>query len=326
MQATAAPPAPDLEPVAAPRRPSAALVALAVSVALLLVVLTAARYLSLPSLALPGGLSLAALVAAAMLLAVLAPRVVHRTGRLSRPTGVEAGGLAGPTLLADPSAEPARPADLDTDELGESAWAADREVPGEPAPRAESEAHSERTLEFQVRCLEATLAEHDDLLRGALGAAAERVEEARSMEQQRVRSVLAAIRAAVADQSGEVAVNRFETALDRLGREPGVARPLLSASSHLPFSFAAPRSFCVPADPPPAAGEAAAADDPLGAAVAEEAPAEASVDGAALPAAVAPSSPDAVAAPAPLKVLPVPAPPAPAVPPRRRRGLRRSLV
>lgn len=146
------------------------------------------------------------------------------------------------------------------------------------------------------------------------------------MEQQRVRSVLAAIRAAVADQSGEVAVNRFETALDRLGREPGVARPLLSASSHLPFSFAPPRSFCVPADPPPAAGEAAAADDPLGAAVAEEAPAEASVDGAALPAAVAPSSPDAVAAPAPLKVLPVPAPPAPAVPPRRRRGLRRSLV
>lgn len=336
MQATAAPPAPDLEPEAATGRPRTALVALAAVAVLLLAVSAMARLLGPP---------LAALVTLAMLLAVVGAGVALRAGRP---------GLAD-VDAADTSLEPAYPAHLDAappveaDEPSDLPGAAyvepvQRALPEEEAP-AESAcsgdgrdgAPSARALAHQVRCLETTLAEQDVQLQEALTAVADRVQEARRQEQQRVRLVVSALRDAVAFQPGEVALHRVETALDRIGRAPTVERPLLSDSGGTAPLFAAPRSpqavvagaaatgvaeapaAAVTGHPGDAAAPVATATD----ATAHEAtagavadPADRSADAAAVP----------PAPPAPVKVLPVPAPAMPSTPPRKRRGLRRSLA
>lgn len=367
MQAIAAPPEPDLEPVADTprpsdsRRPAAPLLALAAAVAVLLVTLTATRLFGLPSLSLPDagllrGLVLGVLVAVIGSFAVLLTPVAARTG--GRPALLRLDALRNvdvprePALPADRSAVPTPPADADVP--AEPAPEADADVPAEPAPVADADVPTEpadpaalddeaqtdaevrtdaelaRKLEFQVRCLEATLSEHDELLREALDAAAGRLEEPTVLEQQRVRSVLSAIRGAVADQRGDVAVARVEAALDRLGRPPRVARPLLSPSGHLPLTFAAPRPFALPGAPTPAAAAAPATTDPApdqapAGASAVEAPADSTSDAAADPAVVG-AAPEPAAPLAPVKVLPVPAPLVPATAQRRRRGLRRSLM
>lgn len=355
MQAIAAPPEPDLEPVADTprpsdsRRPAAPLLALAAAVAVLLVTLTATRLFGLPSLSLPDagllrGLVLGVLVAVIGSFAVLLTPVAARTG--GRPALLRLDALRNvdvprePALPADSSAVPTPPADADVP--AEPAPVADADVPTEPADPAalddeaqtdaevRTDAELARKLEFQVRCLEATLSEHDELLREALDAAAGRLEEPTVLEQQRVRSVLSAIRGAVADQRGDVAVARVEAALDRLGRPPRVARPLLSPSGHLPLTFAAPRPFALPGAPTPAAAAAPATTDPApdqapAGASAVEAPADSTSDAAADPAVVG-AAPEPAAPLAPVKVLPVPAPLVPATAQRRRRGLRRSLM
>lgn len=345
MQATAEPPATDLEPVAAPvrrARPRRTLVALLASAGVLLVVLLSTLLLGPPSLGVPalsalGGLPSALLVAMAALLAVVG--VVLRNGR--RP-GDSTDALV--EQLSDPEAwmpgESPRLAgaaneEADDEPAGESV-AQSAAQPAHPA-EASDKASTTRTLEFQVRCLEATLAEHDDLLQEALTAAADRVEEARDAERQRVRHVLSAIRDAVADQRGEVALSRVESALDRLGHEAAVARPLLSVAGSSPLAFAPPRSFQTSAGaahaPTPADAPRPTQVASVAAAAPAETPAETPADGVlvaegavdadAHPASAAP--PPAVAS-SPPKVLPVPAPVVAAGPQRRRRGLRRSAA
>ena len=179
----------------------------------------------------------------------------------------------------------------------------------EDAPRTEMEPRdiSPRALLLQVRSLEATLAEEDQRLDGVRRDAFSRAEEQVRREQSRVRVTLRVMRDVVAGQPGDVAVGRIEAALDRLGADPGFARPLLSSGPPTAWAvtFAPTLALAVPA----ASGPAPAGVHVL----ADAGPADAVADTVA----ATPTEP--------ARVLPVPPPPTPAAPTRRGRRLRRSV-
>jgi hypothetical protein len=170
-----------------------------------------------------------------------------------------------------------------------------------------------------VRSLEEALVDQDARLDEVRRCAEDRLERLQHQDRERVRLTMVALRTELAGQPGVVALNRIETALSRLGAEPGTARPLLSASptGSPPVSFATPRPALRP-DPVEAPRGAAAVETP----------------GTTSPPATQPeamaTTPDPVAdtppSPVVIRVLPVPAPVVDEVPRRGRRRNRRGAL
>lgn len=195
-----------------------------------------------------------------------------------------------------------------------------------PVPGPSEAGISPQALLLQVRSLEATLAEEDLRLGRVRREAAKDAEDQVNREQRRVRVTMRVMRALVADQTGDAAVARMETALDRLATDSRFARPQLSppASGTWPVAFAPPvplASLTVPAVAA-ATGPADVVDPasavtvgPAGGDGALTAPTE--LDDVPEPA--APTEPAGLA-----RVLPVPPPPAPLVPARKGRRARRA--
>jgi hypothetical protein len=110
-----------------------------------------------------------------------------------------------------------------------------------PAGPAQPEI-SPQALLMQVRSLEATLAEEDLRLGRVRREAAKEADDQVRREQRRVRVTMRVMRELVADQSGDAAVARMETALDRLATDTRFARPQLPpvGAGTWPVAFAAP--------------------------------------------------------------------------------------
>lgn len=286
--------------VTAPRPPlrfQAARVLLVVLVAAVVTVVLAGVYDDTANALVAGHLRLLIAAFLAGLLAVVALRAPLR-----RPAAADAGELQdeGPAAWEPEAIEPKA--------ITAGTHAAGRgDVPAEQAPPVPGPTEagiSPQALLLQVRSLEATLAEEDLRLGRVRREAAQDAEDQFQREQRRVRVTMRVMRALVADQTGDAAVARMETALDRLATDPGFARPQLSppASGTWAVGFAAPVPLAAMILPGP-----------------PTAPTEPDALPEAVPDAAAPAEPAG-----PARVLPVPPPPAPLAPARKGRRARRA--
>ena len=261
--------------------------------------------------------------------------------RPARPAAAAAPEAASEADVVAVPVEAAELADSGVDEADRAELAAEA---AEPAAVADSADLSPRALQLYVRSLEAALSEQDERLDDVRRSADLQAEEVLRRDRERVRATLDVMHATLSGQPGEVAAHRIDAALARIGVEPGVTRPLLSArpSGGLVVAFGAPpapvapvvrhapapaaeAAEAVPAPAAPVAGPAGQplADAPVAAAAADPVADPATPDRPAA-AADAPAAPQPVP-PAPRRVLPVPAPPPEAAPERGRRRMRRTV-
>lgn len=182
----------------------------------------------------------------------------------------------------------------------------------------ETENHRERVLRLLVASLETALEGQD-----------ERVAEAAGEGKRAVLLTIASLRETLAEQSGEIALNRIEAALGRLGTAPVFDRPTLTTgpSGAHPVRLGVPQALVAPAvTDPGATGHASdsvpttVTDASMAEGLVADVPAEPPATPAqpvAAPAPVAPVQP--VVKPVPAPASPSGAPPSPSASPHRRR-------